>query len=102
MDEGEVPVQALNSVGREVRARSSALYKHRVEFRRVRPGKNSMGGEAWVAEVYDRTVRRTLCVRVWATTALTIRTYNSEIDACDLESDPAPAGPGGGEGPPQA
>jgi len=82
IDEGEVAQEAMNALGREVRAPDSPLYRHTIRLGGVLKGHATGGKEAWVVRVVDRTIAKSICVRVWAQGALNVRQYSSEVDIC--------------------
>ena len=91
MNEWEARERAMEAMGRELRSRSSPLHGHKVELRVLRMGKNSSGRAAWVAHFVDRTDKTEACLRMWAMTALNIRSYEGEWTDCDLDVDPPDA-----------
>lgn len=91
MSEWEVREHAMDSLFRELRSQSSDIYHHKVELQRQRTGINSSGEKAWVVEFVDHSAgEERYCLRLWARTALTIRNYDGEWTACDLDGDPPP------------
>ena len=98
MNEWEARERAMESMGRELRSKSSPLHGHKVDLRVLRMGKNSFGRAAWVAHFVDSTDDTEACLRLWAMTALNIRSYEGEWTACDLDVDPPDALPPKPEG----
>lgn len=59
---------------------------------RATMGRNSSHVPAWIVHFKAPTFGGEFCVRVWAKTALMVRTYYTEADYCEGE----PAQPSGG------
>ena len=89
MNEWEVRERATDALFRELRSQSSDIYRHKVAIAQMRTGVNSRGGKAWVVVFTDKSAGgEHYCLRLWAGTALTVRTYDGEWTKCDLDGDP--------------
>jgi hypothetical protein len=85
MSEYEARSEVMEGIAREVHARSSPLYDHRVRLLRVVHGEKPGGADAWVGMFADSTAGGRVCVRVSQESVPFNAVYDIEIDRCDVE-----------------